>query len=232
MIAPLMSTRTLAVVAMLLSAGTPAAFAQSKPRPKPAAAAQPRPGGVQIGGYAMFGRINFTASESFDAIVGEPSGSIFGGGARIGLPLGGLFIDVGAWRYRGEGERVFVANDQVVKLGIPVEITVTPIEISAGWRFRIRRAPKFIPYAGGGLTILKYQETSDFATGDENADDSFNGYHLLGGAEYKIMRWLGIAGEASWSTVPDAIGEAGVSAAFDETDLGGTTFRVKITIGR
>ena len=227
-----MSTRTLAVIVMLMAAGIPAALAQSKPRPRPAAPAQPRPGGIQIGGYAMFRRINFTASESFDAIVGDPSGSIFGGGARIGLPLGGLFVDVGAWRYRGEGERVFVANDEVFRLGIPVEITVTPIELSGGWQFRIRRVPKLTPYAAGGLTILKYQETSDFATGTENTDDTFSGYHLLGGAEYKIMRWLGIAGELSWSTVPDAIGESGVSEAFDETDLGGTTFRVKITIGR
>ena len=233
MILLLMSARTVAfAVALLLSAGVPAAFAQAKPRPKPAATAPPRPGGVQISGYAMFGRNNFTASESFEAVVGEPSGSIFGGGARIGVPLGGLFIDVGAWRYRGEGERVFVADDEVFKLGIPVEIAVTPLELSAGWRFRIRRAPKFSPYAGGGFTILKYQETSDFATGAENTEDTFSGYHLLGGAEYRIMRWLGVAGEASWSTVPDAIGEAGVSAAFDETDLGGTTFRVKVTIGR
>jgi opacity protein-like surface antigen len=232
MTARLMLPRTIALAAMLLAAGIPAAFAQSKPRPKPAAVAQPRQGGIQIGGYAMFGRINFTASESFDAVVGDPSGSIFGGGGRVGLPLGGLFVDVGAWRYRGEGERVFVADDEVFELGVPVEITVTPIEISAGWRFRIRRAPKLIPYAGGGFTILKYQETSDFASGAENADDSFSGYHLLGGAEYKITRWLGVAGEASWSTVPDAIGESGVSEAFDETDLGGTTFRVKITIGR
>ena len=180
----------------------------------------------------MLGRINFTASQSFDAITGEPSGSIFGGGARIGLPLGGLFVDVGAWRYRGEGERVFVADDQVFKLGIPVEIAVTPIELSAGWRFRIRRAPRLFPSLGGGVTILKYEETSEFANANENVDDSFNGYHLLGGAEYRILRWLGVAGEASWSTVPDAIGDSGVSAAFDETDLGGTTFRVKITIGR
>ncbi|MEO7135597.1 MAG: hypothetical protein ABI024_15420, partial [Vicinamibacterales bacterium] len=88
--------RTIAVaVAMLLSGGIPEALAQNKPRPRPVANAQPRPRGIQIGGYAMFGRINFTASESFDAIAGDPSGSIFGGGARIGLPLGGLFVDVG-----------------------------------------------------------------------------------------------------------------------------------------
>jgi len=220
-----------ATVALLAAFGAADAVAQGKPRPRPAAA-RPQPRSVQFGGYAMFGRINFTAVESFDAIVGSSSGPIFGGGARIGLPLGGLFVDVGAWRYRGEGERVFVANDEIFTLGIPVEITVTPVEISAGWRFRFRRAPKFMPYAAGGFTLLKYRETSEFSTASEDADDSFNGYHVVGGAEYKITRWFGLAGEASWSTVPDAIGESGVSAAFNETDLGGTTVRVRVTIGR
>ena len=163
----------------------------------------------------MFGRINFTAAESFDAILGEPSGPIFGGGARVGLPLGGLFVDVGAWRFHGEGERVFVFDGEVFALGIPVEITVTPLEISAGWRFRIRRAAEAESRtSAGGLTVAaSYQETSDFATPAENVDERFNGYHLLGGAEYKITRWLGVGGEASWTTVPDAIGESGVSAA-------------------
>ncbi len=218
----------MAVVAMLGLLEAASASAQSKPR----TTAAPRSKSLQIGGYAMFGNISFTAVESFDAILGASSGPIFGGGARIGLPLGGLFLDVGAWRYRGEGERVFVDEGEIFPLGIPVEITVTPIELSAGWRFRIRKAPKFSPYVAGGLTILNYQETSEFATGSEDADDSFNGYHVIGGAEYKITRWLGLGGEASWSTVPDAIGESGVSEAFNETDLGGTTFRVKVTIGR
>ncbi|MBY0493939.1 MAG: hypothetical protein K2Y23_06965 [Cyanobacteria bacterium] len=187
---------------------------------------------VDIGGYAMFGNITFTATESFDAILGKSSGPIFGGGARLGLPWGGLFIDVGAWRFRGNGERVFVFGSEVIPLGIPVEVRITPIEVSGGWRFRFRRAPNFIPYVAGGFTSLKYQETSDFSTPAENVDENFNGYHLLGGAEYKITRWLGAAGEASWSTIPDAIGKSGVSDAFNETGLGGTTFRFKITIGR
>ena len=76
----------------------------------------------------MFGRINFTAADSFDAILGEPSGPIFGGGARVGLPWGGLFVDVGAWRFHADGERAFVFNDEVIPLGIPVDVTVTPIE--------------------------------------------------------------------------------------------------------
>lgn len=235
MIGHLLSRRftiAVAIVAMLLSFGTSDALAQNRPRPRPRPAAPTQSRSVHIAGYAMVGRINFTAVKSFDTIVGSPSGSIFGGGARVGLPFGGLFVDVGAWRYRGRGERVFVANNEIFKLGIPVEITVTPIEISAGWQFRIRRAPKLTPYAAGGLTILTYRETSDFSTSAEDAGESFSGYHVIGGAAYKITRWLGLAGEASWSTVPDAVGDAGVSKAFNETDLGGTTFRVKITIGR
>jgi hypothetical protein len=217
-----------AAIAMLASPGQ--VFAQSKPRPRPAAARPSR--SVQIGGYAMFGRINFAAVDSFDAILDESSGPIFGGGARIGLPYGGLFVDVGAWQYSADGERAFVAGNTVFPLGIPIDVTVTPIEISGGWRFRIRKLPKLTPYAGGGLTLMKYQETSEFADSDEDVDEMFNGFHLIGGAEYKITKWFGVAGEASWTTVPDAIGEAGVSEAFNETDLGGTALRFKITIGR
>ena len=228
--------RQLAITATALTliscAGVAPAFAQAKPRARTASQPPRQARGVDIGGYAMAGNITFTAAESFDAILGTASGPIFGGGVRVGLPWGGLFVDVGAWRYRDTGERAFIFNDEVIPLGIPVEVTVTPIELSAGWRFRFRRAPKFIPYAAGGYTSLNYRETSEFSTPAEDVDETFKGYHLLGGAEYKITRWVGVAGEASWSTVPDAIGESGVSDAFNESDLGGRTFRVKITIGR
>jgi hypothetical protein len=222
-------TATVTAIALIASAGATSAYAQAKPRPN--ASARPSRG-IDIGGYGMFGNISFTAAESFEAILGEPSGPIFGGGARVGLPWGGLFVDVGAWHFHGEGERAFVFNNDVIPLGIPVDVKVTPIEISAGWRFRSQRVPKLIPYAAGGFTSLRYEETSDFSTPAEDIDETFMGYHVLGGVEYKITRWLGVAGEASWTTVADAIGESGVSEAFNETDLGGTTFRFKITIGQ
>lgn len=180
----------------------------------------------------MAGNFSFTAKDSFDAILGTSSGPIFGGGARVGLPFGGLFIDLGAWRFQDEGERVFVLNNEVFPLNIPTKITVTPLELSVGWRFRIRRVQRLIPYVAGGFTTMKYQETADFNAPAEDVHENFNGYHVLGGAEYRIMRWLGVAGEGTWTTVPDAIGESGVSKAFNENDLGGTSFRFKITIGR
>ena len=221
---------TLAVAALAIVAGpgAVAAFAQSQPRP----AAAPPSRAVEIGGFAMFGQVNFTAKESFEAIVGDPAGPFLGGGAHVGLPFGGLFVEIGAWQFKDNGERAFVANGQVVPLGIPVEITVTPIEVSAGWRFRIGRLPRLLPYVAGGFSSYGYKETSQFAEPSEDVDERFKGYHVMGGAEVKLMRWLGVAGEVAWATVPDALGQGGVSEAFNETDLGGTSFRLKITIGR
>jgi len=219
-------------VGLLAPAAATVAHAQAKPQPRSTSTSARPSRSVSIGGYGTFGRVGFTAAESFDAILGESTGSLFGGGMRAGLPWGGLFVDVGAWRFHAEGERAFVFNDEVIPLGIPVDVTVTPIEISGGWRFRFRRLTKFTAYAAGGFTAMKYQETSEFSTPAEDADETYTGYHVLGGAEYKISRWLGVAGEASWTTVPDAIGTAGVSQAFNETDLGGTTLRFKITVGR
>lgn len=187
---------------------------------------------IQVGGYAMVGRFTFAASESFDAILGTSSGPIVGGGVTVSLPWRGLFVDVGGWHFAKSGARVFVLDREVFPLGIPLDVTIVPLEFSAGWRFRLRRLPKLLPYAAGGYTSFGYNETSSFAGSGDDVDERFGGYHLRGGAEYKVTRWLGVAGEVAWTTVPDAIGRGGVSAAFNENDLGGTSFRARITVGR
>ena len=193
---------------------------------------QPSASSIEIGGYAMVGQFSFAASESFDAILGTTSGVIFGGGATVGLPFGGLFVDVGAWQYSGSGERVFVVGDEIFPVGIPVDIEIVPIEISAGWKFRIRSLPKLIPYVAGGYTSFGYKETSSFSGAAEDLDERFGGYHLRGGAEFKLTSWLGVAGEVAWTSVPDALGNGGVSETFNEDNLGGTSFRARITVGR
>lgn len=203
------------------------AFAQAAPRPQPPPS---RP--VEIGGYVMLGLMNFTAADTFDVGLGSPYGSIFGGGARVGLPLGGLFVNVGAWQFRDRGQRVFVFEDQAFPLGIPLDVTITPLEISGGWQFRFRRSPQLRPYLAGGFTSYGYKETSEFATDAENVDERFKGYHLTGGVEFPVQEWIGVAWEVNWTTVPDAIGDGGVSAEFNESNLGGIAFRFNITIGR
>ena len=222
-----MRARTLMLLAALLAGPLSAdALAQANPRP----AAPPR--GLELGGYALVGLMNFTAADTFDAGLGSPYGSIFGGGVRMGLPVGGLFVDVGAWQFRDSGQRVFVFNGREFPLDEALHVTITPLEVSGGWQFRFRRAPQFRPYVAGGFTAYRYKETSEFAAASENVEEWFNGYQVAGGVEFPVQQWIGVAWEGTWSRVPDAIGEGGLSAAFNETDLGGASFRFKITIGR
>ena len=187
--------------------------------------------GIDIKGYGLVGGMSFAASESFDAVLDTSSGVIFGGGAEVGLPWGGLYFGVGAWRFSEEGERVFVSGSEVFRLGIPLTIEVTPIEVTGGWRFK-NVSPRFVPYVGAGWSSYAYKETSDFAEAGDDVDDRFSGFHILGGAEFKLTRWLGVGGELAWTTVPDALGTGGASRAFDETDLGGVSYRLKISVGR
>lgn len=215
-------------LAVLAAIATVAPAAAQTPAARPPASSR----SIEIGGYAMVGQFSFAASESFDAVLGTTSGVILGGGATVGLPFGGVFVDIAAWRYAGSGERVLVVGDDVFPLGIPIDVEMVPLEISAGWRFRMRRLPTLIPYVAGGYTSFGYTETASFAGSGEDLKERFGGYHLRGGAEFKLTSWLGVAGEMAWTRVPGALGSAGVSAAFNEDDLGGTSFRARITVGR
>jgi opacity protein-like surface antigen len=190
-----------------------------------------QPAFAQIRGFADVGSTTFAASESFETILGTASGVVFGGGVEAVLPFG-LFANVRASQFKKDGERVFLFNGERFGLGIPTTVTVTPIEVTGGYRFN--RGQRIVPYGGGGIGQHRYEETSDFADDDENVKESFTGYHLLGGVEVRVMRWIAAAGELQWTTVPDALGQDpnGVSSEFDETDLGGVTFRVKVVIGR
>lgn len=86
------------------------------------------------------------------------------------------------------------------------------------------------PYVGGGVGRVAYRETSDFGD-DADADESFTSYHVLGGLEFPVWRWLGAAAEFNFRWVRDAFGEGGASQAFGEDDLGGPSVRFKVTVG-
>jgi opacity protein-like surface antigen len=195
-----------------------------------ASAQQAEPFGVR--GFADFGGLAFSAADSFEAVFGTRTGTLFGGGGEVVLPQR-IFVGVRASRVEKTGERVFVFDDEVFPLGIATTVRVTPVEISGGYRFR-GIGDRVIPYVGGGLGWHRYEETSDFADDDENVKETHQGYHLLGGAEFRLARWFGVGGEVQWTTVPDGLGSDpnGVAAAFDETDLGGVAFRIKFVIGQ
>jgi opacity protein-like surface antigen len=185
-----------------------------------------------IRGFGDLGATAFTAQQSFEAIVGSRSGVVFGGGVEAILPQH-IFIDVRASRFKKTGSRVFVSDGDQFDLGIDDTVTITPVEISAGYRF-MRPRRTIVPYVGGGIGWHRLQETSTGADQTtEDVDETFHGYHVLGGVDFRLTRIISVAGEAQWSTVPNALGQnpTGVSTAFGETDLGGTTVRVKLVVG-
>lgn len=184
---------------------------------------------VSIRGFAEAGYETFHASRTFNAIFREDAGTVFGGGGEIVLRPG-IFVRVGASRYENTGERALRLEGELFRLGIPLTMTIAPIEVSGGYRFR--RSTRLVPYVGGGVSSVGYRERSDFAEAGENVDERFTGYQVLGGVEYRFARWVAAAGEVQYSTVPDAIGGGGLSAEFNEDDLGGTTFRLRVIIGR
>jgi opacity protein-like surface antigen len=194
------------------------------------ASAQVRPL-FTVRGFGDLGSMSFTAHDSFDAILGRSRGPIFGGGVEV-LERHNLFVDFRASRFSESGERVFRFNGEIFQLGIPVDVTVTPIELTGGYRFDL--GWRVVPYGGAGVNWFRYKETSRFATDAENVDETFNGFQILGGAEVRIWKWIAAAGEIQWASVPDALGQDpnGISREFNETDLGGTTIRLKVVIGR
>jgi opacity protein-like surface antigen len=185
---------------------------------------------LALRGTLTYGSLNFTASDTFESALGDSSAPIFTAGGQLLFP-NGVFVEVTIGRLEEDGERVIVdGSGQLVNTAQPLVVKVRPIEFTGGWRYA--GWSNVAPYAGAGYTAFRFQELSEFAGPGENIDERFNGYHVMGGLEYLPKRWLAIGGEVAWTSVPDAIGERGRSAFFDETNLGGTTLRVKLTLGQ
>ena len=195
----------------------------------PAEAQRPRPRQrIGLFGFAEIGRQAFAAPDTFDAIVADTWGTFPGGGGQVRWRQ--FVVEVSASRYKRTGERAFVANGEVFRLGIPTTITLTPIELSAACR--LRPVWRLVPYAGAGFVRQGYEETSQFAGSGEDVSESHNGFSLTGGAEVRVWRWISSAVEVRYRSLPDAIGKGGVSSEFGEDNLGGTGLRVKILVGR
>src|SRR5262245_17265994 len=194
---------------------------------------------IAMRGFADAGLTIFTASQSFKAILGSPAGPVFGGGVEVGLTRN-LFVSVRASRFSRTGQRVFVFQDQVFKLNESDRITVTPFQLSAGYRFlgrrtaRPTRPARFTPYAGGGVGWYRFSETSAHSTADEDEKTTNAGYHVLAGVETPIRKWMAAGVDGRWSFVPNAFGDSASSVAslFDEHNLGGFTLSVRVIVGQ
>lgn len=223
------------VVIWSLSAGGVALADPREPSPaETVQTSQPSASKTRIGirGFVDGGFISLNASQSFQALTGDASGNKVGGGAQV-IFANGLFVQFGLERYRKTGSRAFVFDGEVFALGISDTITVAPLTVTGGYRFR--QFGRVLPYAGGGIGSYRLREESDFAEAEEIVDERFTGYHVLGGAEFGLWRRgrlsISAAGEVEYAGVPNALGTGGISQEFAEDDLGGTTVRFKIHVG-
>jgi opacity protein-like surface antigen len=202
----------LAASILLVSATSVAAQARMMPR-----------------GYVTFGSTVYSSTESFEAITGESRKSgIGGGGALLGI-WRGVFVDVGVAQQTLDGERVFIDGGTVFKLGTPVTIKMRPIDLAVGWRFQRGRIS---PYAGAGISFISYEERADFAQPGDDVSESKSGAMVLAGADVRVWRWLHAGGEFRFRAVKGVLGDGGVSEAFDEDQLGGYAFAVRVSVGR
>jgi len=173
---------------------------------------------------------HFTARKTFDAVLGvQALRPFWGGGVQIGSRRG-LFVEIAVSRFRGTGQRAFVANGQAFPLGIPLTATLTPVEVMGGYRYRWSKT--VLPYAAVGVGRYAYSETSAGNDAGEDVAESRVGLLLLGGAEFRLHRWIGLGVDVQYTRVTGLLGKAGTSQAFGEDDLGGTAARVKVLVGR
>jgi outer membrane protein W len=144
----------------------------------------------------------------------------------------GPFVEATASRFREEGHRAFFSNGRAFQLGIPLTATITPFEISAGYRFHLKQSPRVLPYVAAGAGSYAYQETSSFSDPADDVDTRHVGFLANAGAEFRLSRWVGLAVDVQYTHVTGIIGTAGVSEQAGESDLGGIAGRFKLVVGR
>jgi opacity protein-like surface antigen len=212
-------------------AGTPDIPVRKAPPAAVDTAARVLPAAPAIGlrGFGVVSYSLFRAHDSFEAIFGSAWQPFYGGGGQV-VFRDRLFVDVAFEQFKKTGERVVVSNGEVFPLGIDDTVTVNPFTVSAGYRFRTNRT--MASYVGGGIGSYRYRESSEFADPSEDVDERHTGYHALGGVEYGFARWAFVAFEVRYASVPDALGAPGVSAEFDETNLGGFSAGLRLLVGR
>ncbi len=182
----------------------------------------------------------FAAKNTFNAIFGKSNFPLIAGGVQVTI-LDQFYAEVSASKFEQTGNRVAVINGEVFHLGIPLTATLTPIELTGGFRFRVLRHGEPIawlrPYAGAGVGWYPYKETCtaaaatcDAVSGDVSGKHT--GFVLHGGAEFRLHRWVGVSADVQYTRVTGIIGQDGASQAFSENDLGGVAGRFRVLVGR
>jgi hypothetical protein len=213
----------LACAAAAIVLALPGAARAQSPQPK-------APPAIGLRAYGIVDADTLAAKDSFDAVLGTSRLTAFGGGVDVTDIWKHVFVRVAATRASKTGSRVFVSGTQVFPLGIPLTVTMTPIEVGGGWRFASKGSSRVTPYAGVSFLSVGYTETSKFADPADNTSERFPGQSLFGGVDVGVVKWIAVAAEVQYRRVPNALVAGGASQDFDENDLGGFTARITFGI--
>jgi hypothetical protein len=227
---------TTAVMVLALGLASPAAAqrpVQPPARPAPRRPLPPLPPEPPISfrPFVMGTEEAFAAVETFKAIFGKSYAPFFGGGLQVAFH-GKYYVEVGASRFQQTGSRVFRNNGQNFSLGIPLTATITPLEITGGYRFRPRQFRQLRPYVGAGVTSYSYKEVSNFAVSGEDLTTRHAGLVGVGGLEFRLHRYVGISADMEVSHVTGILGQQGISKEVGESNLGGISARFRLIVGR
>jgi hypothetical protein len=201
-----MSLRRLLPAVVLLLLPVTAAPAQTAPEPQaPRFPVEVRLG-LRAGAFEMVG-----SADSYDAVFGDP------------LPLGGADLEVRfatRWMLRASAEYGEIDGEQVLftnpptSTGEEVSLTYLPIHLSAGYLARPGRPWRLT--LGAGVTLLSWETTSQLSS---SSGTDPGGHAFL--ALERVGDRIGVGAELLYSSIPDAVGDAGATQFYGEDDLGG-----------
>jgi opacity protein-like surface antigen len=184
----------------------------------PLAGPLPAEGG-ELAVEAQVGYFDLASKDSAEALFGSSGGLTLGGAVRYTV-WRGAFVSAGLRTFSKDGERVFLASpgSPVQKLGFPVSLKLTPLLLTAGYRFR--HGKSIVPYAHVGAAMTSWSEESTVAGESFDADGSKTGFVGAAGVEYgRGLLRFGV--ELGYSSVGGALGTAGVSQIYGEDQIGG-----------
>jgi hypothetical protein len=125
---------------------------------------------------------------------------------------------------------VFVADPsgEVFPLGHPLKTRTIPYALVG--TYRILPDSRLVPYVGAGVGLTSFkEETTVGGVTESNSSNKFS-IHALGGVETSGGPFrFGL--ELRWFTAPNSAGVSGVSALYDEKDVGGFSLSAKVIFG-
>ncbi len=156
------------------------------------------------------------AQRSYDAVYGGVLPLL---GVEAEIEVRGRLRLALSWEHgEVDGEQV-LPTDPPRPIGVRETLTYEPLALTASWVLNPQR--RWRVSLGGGLLLLSWEDR-----GSRTASGSDPGAVALLGVDRELGRWrLGL--ELRASTVPNAIGDAGISKLYGEDDLGGVGLHLR-----